>query len=567
MSLPSGHFPFELSQYSFVLLFLSLLVAVAGCGGGGGGGGGAALNSNPVASAAAVDTPEDTPLTVNLLDFVVDPDGDSLVLDLVQGPQNGTLTGPEINGDVTYTPGPDFHGNDSFTYKASDGHGGEVQGLVAIEVLPVNDAPVAQDDSTSTLKDSAVEIFVLSNDSDVEQDTLTVRTVTQPLNGVVQIGATGDSIIYTPLAGFFGADPFDYTVNDGNGGNDQATVTVEVLSIGFTFAGADQSFQYDPETGVAALTVPVTVQENPTSGGIRNTIDAFHMDLQHNPELLSVADVRPGQALENLNGGAGPILFDVQILADGFTVQVETGDLLEAVLAQELILVDYQAKKTDLAGDPHGFSTELQWGASNSLTVPLGKILPDLTPIAFELLPVPPAPGTFSYFAPGQTVLYELNTGEVSFDELVYLQEGPGGVGFPNPIAGFSMGLRHDTTYLNAQGVIPGVALEALNGNTGPDFFVTHVQNEGFNTGITAAILVSFSLQDALHTDGPQEVLVVTYISKPGMLVGNPLGGLAGLMWTEGLGTPPTQNVIAIGEEDVIPNPMSGSICLQPSSP
>jgi subtilisin family serine protease len=89
-----------------------------------------------------------------------------------------------------------------------------------------NQPPVAVDDSATTNQDTAVTVDVLGNDSDPENDPLTVSAVTQPANGTASF--TASDVTYTPGAGFNGTDSFDYTVSDGNGGSASATVTVTV---------------------------------------------------------------------------------------------------------------------------------------------------------------------------------------------------------------------------------------------------------------------------------------------------------------------------------------------------
>ncbi len=94
---------------------------------------------------------------------------------------------------------------------------------------PVNNPPVAVDDSDTTPEDTPVTIDVLNNDSDSDGDMLTVDSVTQGTNGSVT--NNGSDVTYTPNSSFTGADAFTYTVSDGNGGTDTATVTVTVTAI------------------------------------------------------------------------------------------------------------------------------------------------------------------------------------------------------------------------------------------------------------------------------------------------------------------------------------------------
>ncbi len=108
------------------------------------------------------------------------------------------------------------------------------QQLVDNSVDMINDlfedgtAPVARDDSVNTEEDVAVTIDVLNNDTDPNEDTLHVVSVTQPHNGLAVIDGN-DAVTYTPNAGFSGSDSFTYTISDGSE-TDTATVTIQVGS-------------------------------------------------------------------------------------------------------------------------------------------------------------------------------------------------------------------------------------------------------------------------------------------------------------------------------------------------
>jgi hypothetical protein len=128
-------------------------------------------------------------------------------------------------------PNPDWNGSETITFTATD------PGLLSdsddatFTVNPVNDPPVAADDSVTTDEDKPVDINVLTNDSDPDDDTLTVSDYDtfSTEGGTVSCTSTG-VCTYSPPADFNGTDTFTYTASDGNGGADTATVTVTIIA-------------------------------------------------------------------------------------------------------------------------------------------------------------------------------------------------------------------------------------------------------------------------------------------------------------------------------------------------
>ena len=191
------------------------------------------VNDLPIAQDDAATALEDAvEVTGNLLDNDSDIDGDTLTVNStpVNGPANGTLT-LSSDGTFVYTPDADFNGTDSFTYEVNDGNGGIAQATVEIEVVSVNDAPVAVDDSFATSEDTALTIEaseILANDNDIDGDTLQIASITtDPTNGTVALNGDG-TFTYTPNENFFGNDSFTYELTDGNGGRTEAIVNLTV---------------------------------------------------------------------------------------------------------------------------------------------------------------------------------------------------------------------------------------------------------------------------------------------------------------------------------------------------
>ena len=194
--------------------------------------------NGPATANQSSSTSEDNAVEITLQ--AARPDTDPLTFSIVSGPTNGSLgsigapscTTYACTATVTYTPGPDFNGSDSFTFKVNDGAVDSNISTVSITVSSANDNPDAVDDETTVAEDSGANtVNVRANDTDVESNTLTITAVTQGTNGVVAITNAGADVSYTPNANFFGNDSFTYTVSDGNGGSDTATVAVTVTNV------------------------------------------------------------------------------------------------------------------------------------------------------------------------------------------------------------------------------------------------------------------------------------------------------------------------------------------------
>ena len=145
------------------------------------------MNNPPRAVDDAADTPEDTPVTISVLGNDSDPDRNTLTVVEVSAPTHGTAVVADT-GEVVYTPEPDFHGTDRFTYVVGDGSGLTAQAAVDVTVLSVNDPPLAGDDAADTPEDTPVTIDVLGNDSDVEGDALALVEVSAPTHGTAVRG-------------------------------------------------------------------------------------------------------------------------------------------------------------------------------------------------------------------------------------------------------------------------------------------------------------------------------------------------------------------------------------------
>jgi len=190
----------------------------------------AAQTGAPIAVNDSYSVAEDNVLTVAAPGILVNDSGSAPLSAIITSPiTSGDLVLNSTDGSFTYTPSPNFFGGASFSYVANDGSSDSNVATVTIDVTPVNDAPVAGNDSYSTNQDTALNVAapgVLANDSDVDGDTLQALLQTAPTNGSLTLNADG-SFDYVPNAGFNGADSFSYQASDGILGT-VATVDITV---------------------------------------------------------------------------------------------------------------------------------------------------------------------------------------------------------------------------------------------------------------------------------------------------------------------------------------------------
>ena len=130
----------------------------------------------------SLSTKEDTTLTLSASSLLAndrDVDDEALSITQVGQPRHGALA-DNADGTYSYTPAPNYHGSDSFTYAVSDGKGGSDTATVTLDVRRANTAPVANNDRTSTTEDNNLTLYaiaLLANDSDSDGDALSITGV------------------------------------------------------------------------------------------------------------------------------------------------------------------------------------------------------------------------------------------------------------------------------------------------------------------------------------------------------------------------------------------------------
>jgi len=195
------------------------------------------VNDAPVAEDDDVTVDEDSQVTINILANDSDFDDDLLTVDTISA-LNGSVV---LNNDqsVLYTPNANYNGADTISYSVSDGNGGSDSAVVNVTVTSINDVPVALDDSATITEGGTLNIAVLDNDSDDDNDTLTINTA-DAANGNVVINAD-KSLTYTPNITFVGVENIVYTIQDGNGGTGAATLVVAVNPVAIVITGTPET--------------------------------------------------------------------------------------------------------------------------------------------------------------------------------------------------------------------------------------------------------------------------------------------------------------------------------------
>ncbi|TOG79630.1 RTX toxin, partial [Vibrio parahaemolyticus] len=273
------------------------------------------------------------------------------------GPKNGTVI-VNNDGTVTYTPDDNYVGKDTFTYIVTSG-GVSESAIVEVNVTPVNDAPVAKDDIATTQEDTAVTIDVLSNDTDVDGDKLSIQSATVPeAQGKVEI--VDGKLVFTPAENFNGHAEITYTATDGQL-TDAAKVTVTVNPVNDAptiKVDAVESITEDAvntDTVVASLTVRDTdTPEDQLTVSLENNSNGYFVlvgnevkltqagvDAVNNDEL----NLKDLTISASVSDGVNPTASDSDSL---IVTRVNDAPTVENAIADQVLSEDFASYTIDL---------------------------------------------------------------------------------------------------------------------------------------------------------------------------------------------------------------------------
>ncbi|MDA3853010.1 MAG: tandem-95 repeat protein, partial [Bacteroidales bacterium] len=186
-----------------------------------------AANDDPIAQPDQTVMSEDASVVVNVLDNDEDIDNSGLRIETLGLALHGTTS--IVDEKITYAPDANFFGLDSFVYTILDGEDNASQARVKVTVNAVSDLPIAHTDSYVILEDASKTLFdVLSNDTDLDNDTLIIDQVYGAHGGFMAIEST--ILAYTPKVNFNGKDTVYYVVRNAQNDVDTSQVFLSVTA-------------------------------------------------------------------------------------------------------------------------------------------------------------------------------------------------------------------------------------------------------------------------------------------------------------------------------------------------
>ncbi|HCG5337874.1 TPA: tandem-95 repeat protein, partial [Vibrio parahaemolyticus] len=351
------------------------------------------INDAPNAENDVITTEEDTAVTIDVLVNDSDVEGDVLSIQSASVPsEQGSVD--IVNGKLVFTPAENFNGDATITYIVTDGDLTD-EAKVTVTVTPVNDSPVAVDDTTSIQEDTAVTIDVLTNDTDVDGDKLSIESASVPKEqGTVEV--VDGKLVFTPVENFNGHAEIIYTVTDGEL-TDEAKVTVTVNPVNDAptiKVDAVESITEDAvntDTVVATLTVRDTdTPEDQLTVSLENNSNGYFVlvgnevkltqagvDAVNNDEL----NLKDLTISASVSDGVNPTASD----SDSLVVnRVNDAPTVENAIADQVLSEDFDAYTIDLNEVFKDSDSSLEFSVSgnNSIQISIVCGVATITPTA-----------------------------------------------------------------------------------------------------------------------------------------------------------------------------------------
>ncbi|MBE4228261.1 tandem-95 repeat protein [Vibrio parahaemolyticus] len=351
------------------------------------------INDAPNAKNDVITTEEDTAVTIDVLVNDSDVEGDVLSIQSASVPsEQGSVD--IVDGKLVFTPAENFNGEATISYIVTDGDLTD-EAKVSVTVTPVNDSPVAVDDTTSIQEDTAVTIDVLTNDTDVDGDKLSIESASVPKEQST-VEVVDGKLVFTPAENFNGDAEITYTVTDGEL-TDEAKVTVTVNPVNdmpTIKVDAVESITEDAvstDTVVATLTVRDTdTPEDQLTVSLENNSNGYFVlvgnevkltqagvDAVNNDEL----NLKDLTISASVSDGVNPTASD----SDSLIVnRVNDAPTVENAIADQVLSEDFDAYTIDLNEVFKDSDSSLEFSVfgNNSIQISIVNGVATITPTA-----------------------------------------------------------------------------------------------------------------------------------------------------------------------------------------
>lgn len=254
-------------------------------------------NTAPVAVADTFNITEDVSKVLTILSNDSDDSSISSVSIIIDSlPEHGDLE--LVSQTLTYNPDENYNGVDSFSYHLVDFFGLNSSTVtVSLNITPINDAPVANNDSYTINEDTISDFNVLSNDIDIEDSIINyenINILNNPNHGSVIV--TSSSIQYTPTLNYNGTDSFVYSISDSNGLTSSATVNISINSIFDQTVTLGHSYIIDEDNSLV-----INLNDNIVLGD--SSINSYIISSTTNNGTLNIVDnIATYKPNENFSG-------------------------------------------------------------------------------------------------------------------------------------------------------------------------------------------------------------------------------------------------------------------------